>query len=181
MRIQISFYCFILLVLIIACNDKKSSSTEDAIAKDLKRATEIIAKNNESHFKKLKKICNADTSKEDIKGVCDQYVAIRNFKEEYKNEIAVKNSKADFKVSNQKFVKQAFSQLTNEEQEYIRKSFEDSPILDSLVLDEMELESTIAYELLLESEMITEAMFRVLLKDYGKNKNGFHWEIYWDE
>jgi uncharacterized protein YktA (UPF0223 family) len=164
----------VFLLLLFSCSHK----SEEALIKETTRATEVLEKQNHSQFQRIEKLYLSDTTKTNIKGLYLQLKNIRESKEEYKRKLK-ENPEADFKVENKVFIEKALSQLDAEEQSVINQKFKDSPILNEVVYDDLDQNKTLSLVLTLESELITQEMFMIVLKDFQKKKTDFDWEIYW--
>jgi hypothetical protein len=162
--------------LLISCTGNHEKEDE-VLIKDLSRAINIISEKNDQHHQKLKKYYDADTTKKDIKILYQQLSNIKQCKEEYKNSILEKST--DPEQASKVFLEKSFSQLDENEKNIILKKFKDSPIVNTGLIQEMENKAVLPYELSLESEIITEEFYRLILKDFSKGKQDFDWEIFW--
>jgi hypothetical protein len=174
---KIKFLLFVLLLT--SCSGKDSQKKEEALIKDLTRAAKVISERNSSHYQKVKKYYEANVSNEDIKLLYVKFTNIQHFKQKYQNSL-LPGGEGDFGQVSKEFIESCFSQLNSKEKEAVRKSFKDSPIIQESVLSEIKDENTLVYELSLESEIIVDEIYQILLKDFSKERPGFKWEIFWE-
>ncbi len=70
-------------------------------------------------------------------------------------------------------------QLNEDEKNIILKKFEDSPVVNPQLIGGMTNKELIPHELRLEAEIVTEEINKLILKDFGKGRKNFDWEIFW--
>ena len=163
--------------ILTSCTEKKDKGDE-VLIKDLSRALNIISEKNDQHYQKLKKYYEADTSRKDIQLLHQQLFNIKQYKEEYKTSILEKNS-VDLEQATKLFIEKSFTQLDESEKTILLRKFEDSPVLNPALIREMGNTAVLPYELALESEIITEEIYKLILKDFSKRHQEFKWEIFW--
>jgi hypothetical protein len=172
----LSTVLFFTSCLLISCAGNHEKEDE-VLIKDLSRAISIISEKNDQHHQKLKKYYDADTTKIDIRILYQQLSDIKQYKEEYKSSILEKST--DPEQASKVFLEKSFSKLDENEKNIILKKFKDSPIVNTGLIQEMENKTVLPYELSLESEIITEEFYRLILKDFSKGRQDFDWEIFW--
>ena len=166
----------IALLFIFSCTPKKN---QDAMIKELKKATDVLADKNLAQYHRIQKFYQSDSALPQVKEFYTHLSLIREYKENYKSSILKTDKSPDFAKETQTFIEKSYTQLDEEENKVINEEFKDSPLLNAEALSNLEQDETLPYVLALESEMITQEMYLVILKDFGRKKPGFDWEIYW--
>lgn len=161
---------------VISCAPQ-SSKKEQALKRDLTKATAIIAKKNHLRLQKLKLYAEKDTANEALMDLYQSFVAIHTYKEAY---ILAVNSGQDIVKASEQFIVDCFNELTKEQQQVVNESLKDSPIADADFLEENKGEDSIKLELQLEAEILVQELDQLLVKDLKTNNRTFDWEIFWE-
>lgn len=169
---------FLLLFFLITSCGSRSGKTDQALIRTLSKAITVLEEKNTEHFKKLESKYLADTNDLELKTLYKQFLIIQQSKTEYKQHLL---KEENLNALSRTFIEKCLAQLNESEKKKIKKTFEQSLLLDSGAIDESDRSEVLRYELMLEAEEIVREIQLLLLKDLNVRKPSFDWEYYWEK